>query len=385
MGDVIMTITVDWEGEKLVPGDLQAMKILNQQLNLIADKIGQAIPLTHFICAAYFTRTDVEGEREKLAKQIRDSGAIKSVDEIGVHVHCWRGLALESGIKDTDIKGVPIGVDPNSQPPVFRKGLHIGPDIGYTVPVGIYSKEQLTSFLQTTINLLKKYLPTSDPPVSYRSGMWVTCDVVFDALRQTQLRNEASAFPFNYMNGPVKSLFDSFRVGAKMIPWNVTIWGNSQYGGTDQFLMNSQSFAQYNTGILGMGDAQISGPKIINGIVEVPDTGALIPVTNLNLMNAYIDRAFEIAKTSSSDVYVSIGFHQEDCGQPAFFDVKNFPLTKPEIIRVNAILGAVAHAISKAQGVEFPVKFLTKEGFAQHLLTSKKPLLTPGSLERVEG
>jgi hypothetical protein len=374
MPKVVTTITVDWEGEKLIPADLKAMKVLNTKLELFASKIGQAIPITHFICPSYLTRTDDESERNRIARTILDSGAIKKEDEVGAHVHCWSSLALEAGIAETDMYKTPIGINPNSEPPVFRGGKFLRNDFGYTVPFGIYGKVEVTKFLNTTVVLLQKYLGAN--PVSFRCGMWVTCDVIFEAMAQTQLTNEASGIPFNYMSGPVKTFFDSLPGlrDLNMILWNVKIWGNAQTVGTDpQYVQNTKSFPLYKQGILGMGDPEISPPEMVSSIVEVPDTGALIPITNQKLMNAHIDSAFDIAEKTGEDVYISLGFHQEDCGAGAFFQTATDRLTPEETaVRLNGLLGSIAHIISMAQRSHFPFEFIKKTDLAAVLAQKKK-------------
>jgi hypothetical protein len=368
MPDIVVTITCDWEGEKLEAVDLTAMKILNQKLVLFSKTLKQAIPITHFICPAYFTRTDGEEARQNIAKDILKSGAIKKEDEIAAHVHCWKSLSLEAGVDAANFKIGPIGVNPNSQPAFVHGTKQYAQDTGYTVPFGIYAKADAVKFLNTTVTLIGKYLGQS--PVSFRSGMWVTCDVIFEALAETPLRNEASGIPFNYMNTTVRG----FAGDKNLVNWNVKIWGNAKTIDTDpQYVQNHKSFAQYSSGILGMGDQQISEPKSVSGIVEVPDTGTLIPITNQSLMNKHIDRAFEIAEQTDQDVYISLGFHQEDCGQPAFFNIGTDPLTKEEKeVRLNGLVGAIAHLISKSIGKKFPVEFIKKDDLPSLMAGGKK-------------
>jgi hypothetical protein len=215
-------------------------------------------------------------------------------------------------------------------------------------------------FLVTTVDLLKTYLKAD--AVSFRCGMWVTCDVIFEALVETPLKNDASGIPFGYMNSIVRKVAGSLNI----VDWNVEIWGANP-SNAPQYVKNSMSLAQYPSGILGMGDADISEPKLVNGIVEVPDTATLIPITNQALMIAHIDQAFKIAKATGKDVYISLGFHQEDCGEGAFFAVDKFPLTKEEEdVRLNGLLGAIAHIVKQSIG-EFAVEFIKKNDLAESL------------------
>jgi hypothetical protein len=57
MGSLYATVTVDWEGEQITPLSLQALEYFKT--------VHPDIPLTHFICPAYFTRGQDNAEYEK--------------------------------------------------------------------------------------------------------------------------------------------------------------------------------------------------------------------------------------------------------------------------------------------------------------------------------
>ncbi len=76
MGHIYICVTVDWEGEYL--DDLP-------DLIKIRDQINNDIPFTHFICPNYFlTNPNTEN------KSSRIKTAIKPIDEVGLHIHCYK-------------------------------------------------------------------------------------------------------------------------------------------------------------------------------------------------------------------------------------------------------------------------------------------------------
>ncbi len=357
MASVVVMVTVDWEGDTLNEGDLQAMKILNTELLLIADRVGRAIPLTHFICPAYFTRIDAQNteERAQKAAQILKSGAIKEGDEIGVHVHCWKSLALEAGIPVEAFQATPVGLSSPPVPPNMEWKGNTMPDLGYLVPLGVYDQVNVALFLDKAKGLLQEYLRVQVPLTSFRCGMWVTCDVVFETLAKAGLTTDASGVPFNYIKTAVKEFFGLDNIDH----WNIAIWGD-QESTAAPYVRNTLSFAQYPKGIFGVLDPGISPPAIVNGILELPDTSMLIPWSNQALMCAHIDQAFALAETSPKNIYITIGFHQENAGKPARFKIVGYGLSAEEKkMRVNAILGAVVHALNRAKFTNIKTSFLT--------------------------
>jgi hypothetical protein len=360
MAQVIMTITCDWEGRTLNPADLKALQVLNTLLARLAGSDNPPLPITHFICPAYFTRTDTPVFRTTRAQQILESGAIKSNDEVGLHIHCWKSLALEGGIPYDQIQMQPIGAPPFDPDWTTRKDAPIGPDFGETVPLGIYSQQQIGLYLQAGITLLNQDLGFN--PVSYRTGMWVTCDEIFNALSNTPLKYEASALPYDFAatlyayNNNLQPPTD-----VPAFQWNAKIWGNAQTTNQDPaYVQNTLSFAKYNSGVTGTLNTQISQPQAIGTRIEIPDTGALIPSTNTAIMNLYIDRAINLAQANDATVYASIGLHQENASQPAFFNPTNYPLTARELVmRTNGLLDSVVHALTVAQRNNIPLYFRT--------------------------
>jgi hypothetical protein len=356
MASVVVMATVDWEGDTLEAGDLQAMERLNSELLLFAKKIGQPIPLTHFICPAYFTRIDAkntDGRKQEAAK-IMKSGAIREGDEIGVHVHCWKSLALEAGIPLKAFQETPVGLV-QKLPDMFWEGKFIL-DLGYMVPLGIYEQVNVERFLDKSKALLQEYLRVEVPLTSFRCGMWVTCDVVFELLAKTGFVNDASAVPFNYIKTAVEEGFGNHD---NIDHWNMAIWGKEKSTG-EPFTSNTLSLAKYPKGILGGLDSEISPPEIVNGILELPDTTMLIPWTNQALMCAHIDRAFKLAETSPQNIYTTIGFHQEHAKDNAFFGISGYGLSDAEKEGcLSGMLGTVVHAITKSKSTGIGVSFLT--------------------------
>jgi hypothetical protein len=361
MAKVVITVTVDWEGIKLEPTDLSSMDMLGKQLDKASETFGKPIPITHFICPAYFSRNNNPTERQTKANQIIFSRAIRPIDEVAVHVHCWKSLAMEAGIPAQDIQITPVGQDALSPPNIFRDGINMGPDTGYEVPLGVYNEDNITNFIRTAKTLVEQYLHRTC--TSFRCGMWVSCDAVFRSLPQTGLRYEASAGPFNYFKKILIKWDQDNKFNAPSDEWNAKIWGDAPTTGQDPvYVQNSLSFAQYNQGILGITDeANISQPKGINGIIEIPDTGLLIPVTNFSYLKPHIEKAFQLARESNTIVYLSIGFHQENCNKPCFFETPGHLMSEGEknYNRLWAIYASAISAIDASMTNKIELEFLT--------------------------
>jgi hypothetical protein len=84
-GQVVVALTIDWEGAYISIDGLDAMDELRRAL-------GPA-PITHFVSAGYFTK---ERSDPTAAASIRE--AIRDGDELAVHLHAWRSLAKASGL-----------------------------------------------------------------------------------------------------------------------------------------------------------------------------------------------------------------------------------------------------------------------------------------------
>jgi hypothetical protein len=185
VADLTICITVDWEGEDLQERNLQAMADFRASL--------PGIPITHFICPAYFTRGDGEMESNedrvgKIKNQIKDG-----LDEVGLHVHAWQSLTRAAGVVPRDGMSSTLngyGFRINYPAPPFTE--RFPPDTGHGVPLGVYSIDELTAILQFSRDLLLHYRLTESVE-SFRCGGWMASSSVLQALHKVGLRYDSSA------------------------------------------------------------------------------------------------------------------------------------------------------------------------------------------------
>src|ERR1044071_1343432 len=84
-GRVVVALTIDWEGAYLAPDGLDALEQLR-------NRTGDA-PMTHFVSAAYFTKQPRDAS---VAATI--SRAVRKGDELALHLHAWKSLAVAGGV-----------------------------------------------------------------------------------------------------------------------------------------------------------------------------------------------------------------------------------------------------------------------------------------------
>lgn len=145
-GHIIVALTIDWEGADLTPEGLDA-------LDEVRKVVGPA-PLTHFVSSAYFTKQSPD---PTAAATIAE--AVRPGDELAVHLHAWRSLAVASGVTARLSPSFLTGTDKITQFDDGDAGFETDPDV-YTVP-------ELRAMLRTSAALLAKVHPISR---SFRAG-----------------------------------------------------------------------------------------------------------------------------------------------------------------------------------------------------------------------
>ncbi|MCP4213111.1 MAG: hypothetical protein GY765_00575 [bacterium] len=294
----VMHVTVDWEGTDLKEENILAMKKFNKSF--------PDVPITHFICPAYFTRGY---DAKPIAQEILS--VIKSIDEVALHIHCWYSLVKGSGVS-TVIKTPTWAADNNRDPGVTCKNGET--DYGHPVPLGLYSAEDITKIVTYGRQLLvdNGIIKNTADCVGFRCGGWMTATNVFDGLKGV------TTDPFLYDSSAVSAaycdaLFQNLRGWSlPLLHWVSLLWGNRQYSGSSYpYLSNSKSYLAYPKGVKGLypTDKSISGLEMVdNWIVEVPDTGMLADFVTNEVWKDYIKKASTL---EVEEVYLTIGFHQE--------------------------------------------------------------------------
>jgi len=165
-GKIITAITLDWEGAELAPESFTALAQLRKA-------IGPA-PITHFVSAAYFGKDKQAGP--KIA------AAIQPGDELAVHLHAWRSLAVASGIAPRVSPSFLTGTD---------EVVELEGDAGFDTDLDTYDVPALRALLRTSRKLLEQtHVRVSH---SFRAGGYLATPKVLLAARDEGFTVDSSA------------------------------------------------------------------------------------------------------------------------------------------------------------------------------------------------
>ena len=221
-GRVVVALTIDWEGAYLSPEGLDALDELRQ-------KFGQA-PLTHFISAAYFTKTTPDPTTVASITQ-----AVRKGDELAVHLHAWRSLAKASAVEP---KLSPSFLTGTNKLLEFEDG-----DVGFDTDLDAYSVPELRTLLRTSRRLLEQtHLPVSK---TFRAGGYLGTPKVLQAIREEGFTVDSSATDYRQLDEQINEVLPN-RI--KAIWPNVdTLTQPFQVAGTQLIEMPIAAFADYAT------------------------------------------------------------------------------------------------------------------------------------------
>jgi hypothetical protein len=208
-GRVVVALTIDWEGAELSADALDA-------LDALRGRLGTA-PMTHFVSAAYFTKTPA---LSTAAATI--AAAIRKGDELALHLHAWRSLAVAGGLEPRLSPSYLTGTD---------KLLELEGDIGYDVDLDAYSIPELRVLIRTSRLLLEPiHVAVSK---SFRAGGYLGTPKVLQAIQEEGFTVDSSAMDSRRLDDPadsvlqkrVKALWPS--VDSTTPPWPVQAPGGS--------------------------------------------------------------------------------------------------------------------------------------------------------------
>jgi len=221
-GRVVVALTIDWEGAYLSPEGLDALDELRQ-------KFGQA-PLTHFVSAAYFTKTTPDPTTVASITQ-----AVRKGDELAVHLHAWRSLAKASEVEP---KLSPSFLTGTNKLLEFEDG-----DVGFDTDLDAYSVPELRTLLRTSRRLLEQtHLPISK---TFRAGGYLGTPKVLQAIREEGFTVDSSATDYRQLDEQINEVLPN-RI--KAIWPNVdTLTQPFQVPGTQLVEMPIAAFADYAT------------------------------------------------------------------------------------------------------------------------------------------
>ncbi|MGH7495208.1 MAG: hypothetical protein ACREOO_22790 [bacterium] len=327
MGQVIITVTCDWDGLDYPLGEpynpegnphfrfdrgVQAIQYFNKVFE-------NCVPITHFICPVYFTRSKalVEYYARNTTHLIKESNC-----EIGLHIHGWMSLMHACDIWPRDPVEDPSvpdwGAQENSRyglcVPYLTDDGHEKIDYGHGVPLGAYRQEEISQIVKKGRELLvdHRIMAAREDCVSFRCGGWMANDAVYAALQTVEpsFQYEASAVDASFFAGR----------GGILDRWLAQLWG-SKGQPEHSYLANRLFLSAYPDGINIWGrsnDVAEAQPRRMQKLLEIPDTAILADYVKAGYMVEQIDGAVALAALHASDIYVSLGFHLESGGDPRF-------------------------------------------------------------------
>jgi hypothetical protein len=167
-GRVVVALTVDWEGVDIARDGLRVVDELRARTQA---------PITHFVSAAYFTKAEPDPEASKLL-----AAAVHDEDELALHLHAWRSLAVAAGVTPRLSPSFITGT---------QEVADVDGDSGYETDLDVYSVEELRALVRTS----KQLLQGSGRPVSrsFRAGGFLATPKMLTAIRSEGFDIDSSA------------------------------------------------------------------------------------------------------------------------------------------------------------------------------------------------
>ena len=176
-GRLVVVLTIDWEGAYLSPEGLDV-------LDELRSVFGSA-PLTHFVSAGYFTKPEPD---PTAARWITES--IRRGDELAVHLHAWKSLALASKLEPKLSPSFLTGTDKLLE---FEDG-----DVGFDIDLDAYSVSELRAMLRTSRRLLEQLkIPVT---TSFRAGGYLGTPEVLQAIQEEGYTVDSSATDYRQLD-----------------------------------------------------------------------------------------------------------------------------------------------------------------------------------------
>lgn len=300
MGQLKICVTVDWEGYNLQERNIKAMKAFREHMD--------DVPLTHFICPAYFTRGLAPIGRLPIV-QNRIKGMIRKDDEVGLHVHAWESLVRGAGVAPRG--GISSYLDGYGPQVTFldsdgEPNTKIPRDSGHGVPLGIYTLDEIVSILLFARELLVLFqlVESAESVESFRCGGWLASDSVMKAAVKIGMRNDSSAVDASFFSSDVaqRSLLNERSGLAK---WLASLWGPKDENVVLPVFLRNNLVVQPVDGKTQIFKVHIDGKCLI----QVPDNGLLIDYLTTDEMLDRLNDA--LSESESLDRVFVCGFHQE--------------------------------------------------------------------------
>lgn len=324
-------VSVDWEGWHLHEENLRAFEAFREA--------HPEVPLTHFLNAAYFTKSRTSGLQSKISgrleaidKMWNPHRALSPIDERGLHLNGWKSLVESSGVQyqaephvlrtgteversdeiekelrkrveshadwnsvSSRMKGMffPKNDSQKSQHSQAKHELeaYVNRDDGLDTDIRTYSVDELQAIVANSKAILESQ--GIKVGTSFRAGAWLAGPNVLEASRREGFIVNSSAVGFDELLGQLAGSPKSSRraaviEGRPLSPKLRELWPD--------ITQESQPFL-------------LQTPA--GWILEMPDTGGMADYTTVDDMVAHIGKAVQQLDTDTEDRFVHIGFHQE--------------------------------------------------------------------------
>jgi hypothetical protein len=256
-GKLFVAVTLDWEGAYFSGDALDALDALRV-------KLGDDVPVTHFMCAAYFSKPEPDPEGfENLRTSLRPG------DELALHLHLWKSLAIAASIEPKLSPSFLTGTDKLVE---FPDG-----DIGFDTDLDVYGVADLRALVRTSKKLLEPSAMTVS--TSFRAGGYLATPKVLQAIRDEGFTTDSSAAAADQFNGPTDKIL---RQRIK------EVWPAAGPG-TQPYVISTPS-----------------GP-----IVEMPISAVADYVSAGDITDVITSAHERLAKDRTKNVFVVLAFHQE--------------------------------------------------------------------------
>ena len=253
-GRLVVSLTLDWEGAYLHPEALDALFELRERL--------PGVPITHFICPAYFTRAAADpGAAATIREQILGG------DEAALHIHAWRSLARAAGL------------EPRAEPIFLDEPVVLGDDTGFAVDFAAYGEADARTLIRRAKTLLSD--ADIETPTSFRAGGFSMDPALFAAIRAEGYSVDSSAV------------------------WPGWVQPNE----------NGERFARH-LAERWPSIRELEQPYVVatnaGPVLEMPVTAMFVEYADADEMKKHFAAARDLlAQHPERDVFVALGFHQE--------------------------------------------------------------------------
>ncbi len=298
MPKVHVCLSVDWEGEHM--NNFHELKKLR-------DIVGDDIPMSHFICPAYYFRS-IKDVTRKINTVIREK------DDINLHIHCYKELVEAAGVKFRTLNNY-YKPESNFLKQLRKKLGHFSgfiPQIsGRGVPLTVYKpieQEQIISFCR---NKLRDEFP-NHPICGFRAGGNIINDDTIEILQKLNFTIDSSAtspgiYSKGYsMNNQGNMLDDYGHNTGIFTNYIIDLWGGKPQG--ESFLKNST----YVNSFGNRYQHYTTQPFFMDQLMELPENCGMTDFVSPELTALpTLEKLVNCSKESCTRQYFHYGCHNE--------------------------------------------------------------------------